>query len=75
MLLVPKHNITKRENQILNLISFGKTSTKISKYLSISKDTVNTHRQNLIKKFNVKNTASLINLNLIRGYLIKKISY
>ncbi len=75
MLLVPKHNITKRESQILNLISFGKTSTKISKYLSISKDTVNTHRQNLIKKFNVKNTASLINLNLIRGYLIKKISY
>jgi DNA-binding CsgD family transcriptional regulator len=61
-ILDPKLNITNREKQILQLIALGRTSDEISKKLLISIKTVNTHRQNLIKKFNVKNTAALINL-------------
>ena len=54
--------LTKREKEILKLISKGKTSGEISKELSIAVATVNTHRQNLIKKYNVKNTSALIHM-------------
>ena len=60
-ILCPKIKLTKREREILTLISKGNTSETIAKELAISITTVNTHRQNLIKKFNVKNTAALIN--------------
>ncbi|MBD0830509.1 response regulator transcription factor [Aestuariibaculum sediminum] len=58
--LTYRHELTQREFEILNLIGQGKTSADIANELNISKNTVNTHRQNLIKKFNVKNTASLL---------------
>jgi len=60
--LSSKINLTKRERQILELISKGETSNSISDKLYISINTVNTHRQNLIKKFGVANTASLLTL-------------
>ena len=60
--LSSKPSLTKRELEILKFISNGLTSSEISKKLFISKTTVNTHRQNLIKKFGVKNTASLVKI-------------
>ena len=60
--LSPKVKITYREQQVFQLLSIGKTSEEISEDLQISTKTVNTHRQNLIKKFSVKNTTSLINV-------------
>ena len=60
--LNPKVKITYREHQIFQLMSVGKTSQEISNQLQISVKTVNTHRQNLIKKVGVKNTTSLINI-------------
>lgn len=53
-------NFTKREKEILNLIYDGYTSAQIAEKLFISVATVNTHRQNLIKKNNVNNTTSLL---------------
>lgn len=58
----PKVCLTKREKQILELISDGKTSAQIADTLNISIATVNTHRQNLIKKNNVSNTTALLNV-------------
>jgi DNA-binding NarL/FixJ family response regulator len=52
--------LTKREKQILRLIADGKTSAEIADELLISLFTVETHRRNLMQKFDVKNTASLI---------------
>jgi DNA-binding CsgD family transcriptional regulator len=57
----PKIILTKRERQILKLISEGYTSSQIANSLNISIATVNTHRQNLIRKNNVTNTAALLN--------------
>lgn len=54
--------LTKREKEILELISNGKTSAQIADDLNISIATVNTHRQNLIKKNNVSNTTALLNV-------------
>lgn len=53
-------NITTREMEILQLIALGLTSLDISNRLFISKNTVETHRKNLLGKLNVKNTAALL---------------
>ena len=63
-ILNPKLKATEREGQIILLVALGKTSEEIAKHFHISVNTVNTHRQNLIKKYKVKNTASLINILL-----------
>lgn len=52
--------LTKREGQILKLIAAGKTTTMIAEELFVSPLTVETHRRNLIQKFEVKNAAELI---------------
>ncbi|RYD82733.1 MAG: response regulator transcription factor [Sphingobacteriales bacterium] len=52
--------ITKREKEVLVLISEGLTNNEIAEKLFISIPTVNTHRKSLLEKFEVKNTALLI---------------
>jgi DNA-binding NarL/FixJ family response regulator len=54
--------ITRREKEVLLLISKGLTNKEIADKLFISTTTVDTHRKNLLAKFQVKNTASLISL-------------
>ncbi|WP_338839297.1 response regulator transcription factor [Flavobacterium ginsenosidimutans] len=52
--------LTKREKQILGLLAQGKTSLIIGEELFLSPLTVDTHRRNLLQKFEVKNVAELI---------------
>jgi DNA-binding NarL/FixJ family response regulator len=52
--------ITKREKEVLVLITEGLTNYEIAEKLFISVDTVDTHRKNLYNKLGVKNTATLI---------------
>jgi len=54
--------VTKRERQILTLLSDMSTTDEIAKKLSISKSTVKTHRRNLMKKLNAKNILNLLRL-------------
>ncbi|MBC7867467.1 MAG: response regulator transcription factor [Gloeobacteraceae cyanobacterium ES-bin-316] len=54
--------ITRREKEVLGLIADGLTNTEIAKNLFISVATVDTHRKNLLAKFECKNIASLIRL-------------
>lgn len=54
--------LTNREKEILQLISEGNVSKQIANELHISIHTVNTHRQNIIEKMNVTNTAEAIRL-------------
>ncbi|MGO8055935.1 response regulator transcription factor, partial [Rhizobium leguminosarum] len=51
-----------REKEVLQLISEGLTNPQIAEQLFISQHTVDTHRKNLLAKFDVNNTASLIKL-------------
>ena len=55
-----KSILTKREKEVLKLITEGYTNALIGKLLFISVDTVDTHRKNLYTKLGVKNTALLI---------------
>jgi len=52
--------LTKRETEILKLVSEGATTAGIAAQLFISPQTVETHRKNLMQKFKVNNSASLI---------------
>ena len=54
--------ITRREKEVLGLIADGLTNNEIAKNLFISVATVDTHRKNLLAKFECKNIASLIRL-------------
>lgn len=52
--------LTKRETEILRLVSEGETTATIAAKLFISPQTVETHRKNLMQKFKVNNSAALI---------------
>jgi DNA-binding NarL/FixJ family response regulator len=52
--------LTKREQEVLNLIVDEKTTQEIASHLYISLATVETHRHHLIHKLGVKNTAGLV---------------
>ncbi len=54
--------LTRREKEVLILIAEGMTNHEIADKLFISTTTVDTHRKNLLAKFAVKNTATLIRL-------------
>jgi DNA-binding NarL/FixJ family response regulator len=52
--------LTKREKEILGFIADGHTSATIAGQLHLSPLTIETHRRNLMQKFEVKNVAELI---------------
>jgi DNA-binding NarL/FixJ family response regulator len=52
--------LSQREHEVLKLIAEGKTHRQITEVLNISINTVNTHRNNIIKKLNLHDTASLV---------------
>ncbi len=54
--------LTRREKEVLELIAEGLTNIEIGQKLFISTTTVDTHRKNLLAKFEVKNTASLVRI-------------
>jgi len=54
--------ITKRELQILKAVSEGQTSAEIADKLFISVITVETHRRNLMQKFQAKNMIELVKI-------------
>lgn len=53
-------SISSREEQVLDLIAFEKTSREIADELFISSHTVISHRKNLMDKLCVRNTAGLV---------------
>ena len=59
--------LTKREKEIMQLIAEGKTSGEIASQLFLSTYTVDTHRKNLLTKFEVNNTALLITIAAKHG--------
>lgn len=52
--------VSKREKQVLRLIAEMNTTEEIANKLFITKSTVKTHRRNLMRKFNSKNTLCLL---------------
>lgn len=61
--------LTGREREILQLVSKGLVSREIADVLYISVNTVNTHRQRIIRKLDVSNTTEAIRYALDLGIL------
>jgi len=59
--------LSKRELEILNLLAEGNNSDKIAKSLNISVYTVRRHRQNIIQKMQVTNTAEALKTAFVMG--------
>lgn len=56
------NNLSAREKQVLQMIAMEMTNDEIAEKLFVAKRTVDTHRQNLINKLQVKNTAGLVRM-------------
>lgn len=54
--------LTRREKEILQLLNEGLTGPQIAKQLFLSHYTVETHRKNLLQKFNASNSQLLLKL-------------
>src|SRR5690606_22604258 len=53
--------LSDREKEVLDCIASGLTTHEIGEKLFISKNTVETHRKNLLYKLKARNTAELVN--------------
>lgn len=62
--------LSKRELEILNLLAQGNNSDKIADSLNISVYTVRRHRQNIIQKMQVTNTAEALKTAFVMGLVV-----
>jgi len=63
-----KSVLSKREREILGLISRGLTSHEIADQLFIGKSTVDTHRKNMIRKLGLSGPGELLRYGLEKKY-------
>jgi DNA-binding CsgD family transcriptional regulator len=61
--------LSKREQQIVRLLSEGYTSKQVAYEINISAVTVNNHRQNMLRKTNTSSTAELVKYVLKNGVI------
>jgi DNA-binding NarL/FixJ family response regulator len=64
--------LTKREIEILKLITMEYTNVKIAEKLKLSKRTIDKHRQHLLEKLNTNNTVGLIKKAMELNYFKTK---
>jgi len=56
----PENPLTRREQEVLEMIAQGKTSRLIAEALTLSIYTVNNHRKHICKKIGLHSTAQLV---------------
>jgi DNA-binding NarL/FixJ family response regulator len=62
-------HLTEREQEVLECLYKGASTKEIAEALFISHHTVDSHRKNLIQKFEAKNSVHLIYVALQKGFL------
>jgi len=62
-------NISKREQEVLHLIAYEHSSKEIASRLYLSYQTIISHRKNIMRKLDVKNTAGMIRVGFEQGLL------
>jgi DNA-binding CsgD family transcriptional regulator len=66
---IPSSFLTNREQEILLLLVNGQETKEIATALSISTETVGTHRKNLLRKTKARNTAEMISMSIRKGWV------
>lgn len=64
---IPK--ITIREMEVISFLAIGHSSKQIAAEMKIAINTVDNHRQNMLKKTNSKSTGELVNYAIKSGFL------
>lgn len=70
--------LSKREKQVIGLISTGETSKMIAKRLGISIRTVDAHRSHIMQKYNVKKCEHAVRVAIELGDIVlssKSVNY
>jgi len=60
---------TKREKEVMTLMTQGLTDIEIGKELYLSPYTINTHRKNLMTKYQARNSCQLIYMACKQGVI------
>ena len=63
------HQLTSREEELLQLIAEGHSNKQIASELSISIKTVEKHRQHLMEKLNIHDIAGLTRFAIAAGII------
>ncbi len=66
----PFEALTPREKEILELVVAGHTSKVMAEMLCLSPRTVDHHRANLLKKFDMKSSVDLVNFAVRSGFVL-----
>ena len=61
--------LSTRESEVLRLVALGYTSQQIAKELSISANTVETHRAHIMEKLGLRGRAQLVRYAMAKGLL------
>jgi DNA-binding NarL/FixJ family response regulator len=62
--------LTPREREVFQLAAEGRTMAEIAERLSISPRTVETHRENLMRKLRLRNQTELVRFALLMGNVV-----
>ncbi len=65
----PFETLTKREREVLKLVVDGHTSKVMAKMLFLSPRTVDHHRANLLRKFDMKSSVDLVNFAVRNSFV------
>ncbi len=66
----PKGVLTPREREVLKLVAEGKSTKEVASILGISVKTAGFHRDRLMKKLNIHETAGLVRYAIKRGVIV-----
>jgi DNA-binding NarL/FixJ family response regulator len=66
---IPERTLSDRERQVLQLVAEGKTTKEIASLLSISVNTAESHRSNLMDKLDIHDTAGLVRYAIHNGII------
>lgn len=61
--------ISPREKEVVTLVAEGLTTKEIAEKLFLSKHTIESHRQNILLKLDLKNSAELVKYAVKRGWV------
>jgi len=63
------HALSKREIEILKLMGRGLSSKQIAGELTLSINTINNHRKNMLRKTSSANSSDLLNTAIKLGFI------
>ena len=64
-----KEKITPKQSEVLQLIADGHTSAEIAEKLGNSKQTIDSIRIDMLRRFQVRNVAHLVAVGFRKGWL------